>query len=145
MNRLVEFWNECDLHAAPYIHPRDMIEVGNEPEFADKRIFDHRQFISSDRFAQKDDKSFHLSLLPVPYQGNLETADIFILLLNPGLGLHDYYTNDDTMHSECLRHIIRQKLNGVKSPFLSLDPQFSWSGWVSVLGKKASKAPSRRR
>src|SRR5689334_11555911 len=87
---LVTYWKECDLSKPPYIHPADEEKVGKEREFSDRRPLDHAKFIKSDRFGLKNDTTFHLSLLPVPYQGNLAEADIFLIFLNPGLGLNDY-------------------------------------------------------
>jgi hypothetical protein len=138
MNSLVKYWNECDSKG-PYVHPADEKAIGKEAEFSDRRLLNHRKFIDSDRFGLSGDKTFHLSLLPVPYQGNLATADIFLLFLNPGLGLNDYYTDDDKLHSERHRRIIRQDLDGVDYPYLSLDPLFSWSGGFQYWEKKLRK------
>lgn len=53
----------------------------------------HREFIRHPAFG--DDSSLHLGLLPVPYQGNLSKADVFVIMLNPGLGLSDCQTEED--------------------------------------------------
>ena len=41
----------------------------------------------------KQDGRFHLSLNPVPYMGDVRTADIFLLMINPSAGYADYYTD----------------------------------------------------
>lgn len=42
-------------------------------------------------FGAPDDRRLHLGLLPTPFVGSLLDADIYVLLLNPGLGPMDYF------------------------------------------------------
>jgi hypothetical protein len=139
MNSLVEFWGKCDLKKPPFIHPYDDDKVESEREFADRLILNHQTFIRSTRFGKPKDKDFHLSLLPVPYIGNLDKADIVILLLNPGFGLSDYHTQDDAEHSRLLVKMIQQDFKGNDYPFLSLNPEMAWSGGFMWWEKKLSK------
>jgi len=85
--------------------------------------------VSSRWFGDFDDKRLHLSLLPAPYGGDLRNADIFVLLLNPGFVLTDYYA--ETCVPE-FRHRLEgmpaQNFYGIEFPFIRLDPAYCWHG-----------------
>ena len=88
MNILVEFWNRASLDKPPYVHPDDNLD--------EKKI--HKPFLSSFdsyeicfRENKFNPTGYLTGLLPQPYLGNLETADIFILMLNPGFHPIDLY------------------------------------------------------
>src|SRR6266516_3248053 len=88
---IVEIWNRLPLGSPPFIHPDDRpILERNRQTFSDTKL-DFDNFVKSERFGAFEDHRFHLSLLPVPYIGNLIKADIFILLLNPGFDFIDYF------------------------------------------------------
>jgi hypothetical protein len=73
-----------------------------------------------------DSKQFHLGLLPMPYQGNLRTAKVFLLSLNPGLGAHDYFGEHGVReYREELERNLRQDRDAA-FPFLL--PRHSWHG-----------------
>lgn len=136
MNSLVTFWSKFDFQRKPYIHPDDKEMFGDDPVFTDRGELNHRSFVQSDRFGSVGDKAFHLSLLPVPYIGDLRCAEIFVLLLNPGLGLSDYQADEDAVHTRMLRRTLEQDLSGVEFPFMSLNPDFAWSGGFQWWEKK---------
>ena len=135
---LVNFWNGCDLTIAPYAHPDDLavLRQGNGKHIdATPRDFD--DFIVSPRFGDFDDHRFHLSLLPVPYLGNIEKADIVVLALNPGFGFTDYYGESRVPAFRTrLEMSLRQSFKGIKFPFLGLAPEFCWHGGFSWWEKK---------
>jgi hypothetical protein len=140
MNSLVQFWRGCDLTAGPYFHPEDLrVLKAKFPKLIDLKIRTHRDFVNDPAFGTFDDVKFHLSLLPGPYQGNLGTADIVVLMLNPGLGLADYYTDDNVEHSAQVKKLIRQDLDGMEYPFISLNPEYSWTGGFRWWEKKLRK------
>ena len=105
MNELVQFWRECDLAQPPYIHKQDKPFIEAAQSIGVTNLSDHRAYIAHPTFGDENDSSLHLSILPVPYQGNLSKADIFIVLLNPGLGVSDYQTGEDELHAEHIRSI----------------------------------------
>jgi hypothetical protein len=125
MNALVKFW-KVPLRGNRLIHPKDEAEVGSAIEFSGSSMT-ARQFIKSELFGHERDKTFHLSLLPSPYMGNLDKADIFIVLLNPGLGLSDYITEEDPKLVRLMRRVITQSFTGISFPFINLDPDHAWS------------------
>ena len=95
------------------------------------------QFLASKRFGDLSDHRFHFSLLPIPYLGDLNRADIFVLQLNPGFNLNNYYAewNVPAFRRRVERNV-RQELDGVEFPFYSLDPELCWySGYRWWEGK----------
>jgi len=143
MDDLVEFWRRCDLDRPPYIHIDDKPYIDAAVNIGKTMLPSHRAFVEHSSFGDENDSSLHLSLLPVPYQGNLSQADIFIVMLNPGLGLSDYQTEEDQPHADQIRKIIRQDLADVKYPFLSLNPDYAWTGGFQWWEKKLRKVIKR--
>ena len=67
---------------------------------------------------------FDLSLLPVPYGGDLQVAEIFVLLLNPGFAFADYYAETRVPeYRHRLERTLAQDFDGTDFPFLWLDPE----------------------
>jgi hypothetical protein len=67
-------------------------------------------------------------LLPHPFGGDLLTARVVILMLNPGLGPHDCFgelTQPD-FRDALLANLRREPVNG--GGFMFLDPHFGWHG-----------------
>ena len=104
---LVEFWREFSGRESDNLHPRDRIfefENGRKSKglkFADSELLHHgatdfREYVSGPDFGKEEDYRFHVNLLPSPYIGNLETPDIFVLLLNPGLNHGDYLAETES-------------------------------------------------
>jgi hypothetical protein len=81
---LVAFWRECNLDGPPFAHPKDWPVLRQWPRHIDAEPKDFTTFISDPCFGDFADHRFRLSLLPIPYVGDLRSADIIILLLNPG-------------------------------------------------------------
>lgn len=139
LNDLVRFWDRCDLDTAPYVHPDDKPFIDAATRVKATNLPNHQAFMNHATFGAETDHSLHLSLLPVPYQGNLATANIFIVVLNPGLGLSDYQTQHDSQHADQIRKIIRQDFTGVPYPFLSLNPEYAWTGGFHWWQRKLHK------
>lgn len=112
-NPLLKFWNNVDLDRPPYQHKDDAIK---DRRIARKTQFDDRHPIT--------DCELHLCLLPQPYFGSLDRADIVFLLNNPGLCSQDYLLEQrcQAYRSELIS-TIRQKRNS----HLFLDPDWAWT------------------
>jgi hypothetical protein len=92
-------------------------------------VYRWRDYYAAPDFCAPKDHRLHLGLLPQPFIGNLRRASIYVLLLNPGLGPHDYYSEYEVpAFREALLANLRQDFRGSSVPFLFLDPQFSWHG-----------------
>ncbi len=133
LNKLITFWRHCDFKAPPYFHPQDESVLREVIDLSDTvPVNSLKEFVTGKTFGAFDDKQFHLSLLPVPYGGNIEQADIIILLLNPGFHISDYHAE---LHMPAYREKaianIRQSDTKTEFPFIWLDPQFCWhSGFM---------------
>jgi hypothetical protein len=129
LDEFIKFWRKCKLETPPFAHPADLPMLKRDNgKFADLDAVDFDAFVAGKRFGDFDDHRFHLSLLPVPYNGNLRRADIVILLLNPGFSYTDYWAETKVPEFRNRRaDTLRQSFKrNVKFPFLSLDPQFCW-------------------
>jgi hypothetical protein len=132
-NELVNFWRRCSLAVPPFAHPDDLpILRQNGATFIDEEPTDFDAFIAGPRFGDFADHRLHLSLLPIPYSGDLSRAKIVILLLNPGFSYTDYWAENKMPDlRKRLEDNLRQSFKGVEFPFLWLDPQFCFhSGFV---------------
>lgn len=133
-DNLIKFWKAFNEETAPHIHPKDenlisptnmgFIKTTNNASFSD--------YINGDTFGTFNDPRFDLSLLPIPYGGDLNKADIFILLLNPGLSYTDYYGEFEvSAYRNALTKNLHQDLLSEEFPFLWLNPMFCWhSGFI---------------
>lgn len=75
------------------------------------------------------DTRLHLSLMPIPFLGNLETARVVVLYQNPGLSSTDYFGEFEVQgFSDRLLANLRGELAETEYPFLFLDPSISWHG-----------------
>jgi hypothetical protein len=146
-SNLIKFWRNCPIDSKLLAHPEDLNLLTRRgavlPESMPQSF---ESFIAAPRF---DDWRMHLKLLPQPYAGDLRKAEIFILLLNPGLGYTDYW-GESRMKSfrRQLENNLRQELEGIEFPFLWLNPEFCWHGgfvwWEKKLRDVASLIASEK-
>ena len=125
---LVEFWRKFVPEKAPFFHPDDREVLDNNGCLPNEtEPIDHESYLASTRFGEPNDTRFHLSLLPVPYVGDVVNAEITVLLLNPGFQHSEYWaeTAVPAFRDRLLRNIRQDFLPG-ESPFFCLDPQFCW-------------------
>jgi hypothetical protein len=130
---LIDFWQSCRLEEPPFAHPDDwsvLNRVGGRHIDAEPKDF--AAFVAGARFGDFGDSRLHLSLLPIPYGGDLRAAEIVILLLNPGFSFTDYYAETRVpMYRTRLERTLAQDFGGIEFPFLWLDPEYCWhSGFV---------------
>ncbi len=141
---IVKFWNRLPLGTPPFVHPDDRpILEQNRRSLSDTKL-DFDNFVNSDRFGAFQDHRFHLSLLPVPYVGDLIKADIFILLLNPGFDFVDYFAEwRMTKFKKSLEKNLRQRFRQADFPFLYLNPEFCWHGGFTWWERKFRDVATR--
>ncbi len=107
------------------------------------------EFRSHPEFDFHGDPRVHLGLLPIPFLGNLGTADVFILLLNPGLTPMDYLAEErNPGYREALGANLRQETPEGLPDFFILAPDFAWhpgfSYWNGKLRELAKEAERQR-
>jgi hypothetical protein len=142
-NSLIKFWSAFDPHpsvAGLHVHPLDRKWFeDNQPVVLEQPVETFDRFLAGPRFGRKDDDRLHLSLLPAPFHGNLRTAKIFILLMNPGFATSDYYAEEDHEFRSASIANLRQKGIDRQFPYFSLNPKFAWSGayqWIESRMRK---------
>ena len=92
----------------------------------------------------KDRKKLHLNRIPVPYVGDVSKASIFILTLNPGHELADYYFEfEDDAYRQALVNNLKQENLDPKFPFFYLNPRFSTTGGYSYWFPKFKEVITR--
>ena len=64
---------------------------GSEPSGEARAFRSERELLGHQGFDFLGSGVLHLGLLPMPFAGRLDRADIFILLLNPGFRPSDYF------------------------------------------------------
>ena len=142
---LVAAWRECPLEHPPFLLP------GDEALTSERLAVVHESFesfIGGSGFDIRRDRRLHLGLIPIPYVGSLETAKVFVLLLNPGLHAGDYFAEERVpAYRAALIRNLRQEASGDAYPFFGLNPSFSWhpgfSYWDGRL-HTVTRALSRR-
>lgn len=128
-NQLIQFWNDCALLAPPYIHPQDLELISRNHWRSEEDPVDFKTYVASSRFGDREDFRFHLALMPTPYVGNIDKADIVVLMLNPGFDHSDYWAEYSVPDLRTrLRQTLVQSFEGADFPFLFLDPDFCWHG-----------------
>jgi hypothetical protein len=124
---LINYWRRFKpVPGQPNIHPDDEAWMQeNWPDVLTGKLYKSwSSYTSGERFGMHDNL-LHLSLIPVPYAGDLENAEIIILLTNGGFGDGDYFFEDHARQT--LLDNLSQK-HGRDFPFFCLNPDLAWSG-----------------
>lgn len=127
---LLDAWASWQPREPPFILDGD-VEVLDSERSVRARIShgSWRQAYGAGDFAAPGDTRLHLGLLPFPFCGDVRSATIYLLLLNPGLGPHDYYGEHEVPeYRKALVENLQQTFRRDRAPFLFLDPQYSWHG-----------------
>ena len=123
-HRLIRNWRNCSFDSKPYLLPGDQSLLQHKESICVSSSFD--EFIDSN-FGSYSNTSLHIGLMPIPYVGNLEKANIYVLMSNPGLSYGDYYAEDTSqIYKNALIRNIRQEFEDTDFPFLFLNPRFAW-------------------
>ncbi|MEY9785409.1 hypothetical protein [Sinorhizobium fredii] len=141
MCELRNFWDEAALDRAPYVHPRDAIPA----KHTQPGISSYSEFLKAFEGGLLSETALHLSLLPQPYHGDLENAEILLLLINPGLSACDYHIEQ---HYPAFRDQLMASIRQERRNHLFLDPKWAWTSgfvwWESKLRDVARVIASER-
>jgi hypothetical protein len=123
MHAFLSAWRRFQCEQAPYVLPGD--ESVLNPQCC-RRFSGWKGFIADPEFGAPRRSKFHLDLLPTPFVGNLRTACVYLLMLNPGFGSHDYFGEYEVpeFHTALINNLRQARSNS----FFFLDPRFSWHG-----------------
>ncbi len=111
------------------MHPEDLPVIQKLGcEVVEDKPARFRDFVIGPDFGRYDHR-LNLNLLPVPYSGDLRTAEIVVLLLNPGFTLADYWGEFEIPKlRQRLVATLQQSTAKSEFPFMWLDPEFCWHG-----------------
>jgi hypothetical protein len=128
-HELIRSWRQCQLNNPPFVLPQDSVLL--YPKYRKNvticETFD--EYIHSAVFGQQVDHTAHLGLIPTPYMGNLARADVFILMMNPGLQAANYYVEEkDANVRAALQNNLFQRGLDKRYPFIWLNPEFAYNG-----------------
>jgi predicted nucleotidyltransferase len=125
---MFEFWRSYAFGGPPFVHPDDNALLRGRIDFtqASNSSADLGAFLRGHGFQPPQRDRFAVSLYPVPYIGDLATAEIIVLLLNPGYELADVWEMEHPEFKAALRETIYQDLANRQFKFICIDPQFSW-------------------
>lgn len=128
--KLIDLWSAWRPNSMPYVLDADNEILANDRSREATVVFENWQAAYQDRgFCAPGDTRLHLGLLPIPFVGDLRRASVYVLLLNPGLGPHDYFGEHEVpRYREALLRNLHQQVSGGEFPFLFLNPEFSWHG-----------------
>lgn len=127
---LLKSWAAWAPTSTPYVLDADRTILLSDQSLRSTVVTNSwKDAIERHDFCAEDDPRLHLGVLPEPFTGNLGTASIFILLLNPGLGPTDYYGEYEVpAFREARLRNLRQEFTRDRLAFCMLDPQFAWHG-----------------
>ncbi len=137
MHELLTTWRNFSTNIGPYILPGDeaLLQEGHYCN-----ITSWSRYVRDREFGAPGDKRFHLGLLPQPFQGDIESASVYILMSNPGLGPADYYGEYEVPeYKDAMINNLKQTAANRRNPFLFLDPRFSWHGGYKYWHSKFTK------
>lgn len=132
--RLIHAWREWEVSEENLL-PGDEVLRG---DCEDQTLYfkSYSEFASSESFWDSKETRVHLGLLPIPYVGCLQRAQMLILLANPGLHVGDYYAEEfnKAYRKSLILNIYQEEQD---YPFLFLNPDFHWTPggeyWTSRL------------
>jgi hypothetical protein len=130
MTNLLDAWSKWSEASVPYVLEEDK-EVLNSIRSTKSTVAykSWAEVYKSKDFAAPGDTRLHLGLLPHPFCGDVENAEIYILMLNPGYGPHDYFGEFEVPeYRKAVLANLKQSFTSETLPFFLLDPQFSWHG-----------------
>jgi len=113
-----------------------------DPAIAKRFTIHHpswKHFLKDPHFNSFDPKGLHLSLIPKPFIGNIDSAPVVILTLNPGWKPIDYFAEHCVkQYRRALVANLRLGFKKSRFPNVFLNPEFSWhSGFTYWHGRLA--------
>jgi hypothetical protein len=127
---LLKAWKQWEMRSPPYVLEADRPHLETaKSRNAITQWSNWPRYLADENFGERGDTNLHLGLIPQPFIGNIKTAKIYILLLNPGLGPHDYFGEFKVRtFKNSLLNNLKQDFSQSDYPFMFLDPQYSWHG-----------------
>lgn len=132
LNSLIKAWSKPNFSPG-----RRNILPGDEQVMKDVATVDCRSWSKYCTGAPESPEAFHTSLMPMPWVGNLRTAKVFLLQLNPGFGAHDYFGEHRVREYRAMLQANLRQAEGHAFPFLG--PEHSWHGGATYWAPRLRK------
>ena len=141
MHRLMQQWGKWSPDKPPFILRADeeVLASARSLAFTAPLYTNWEDVYSQPELGAPGDRKIQLGLIPHPFCGDIQNAEIYILMLNPGYGPQDYFAELEVpAYREAAINNVRQELNDEDYPFYMLNPKFSWSSGFVWWHKKFS-------
>lgn len=142
LDQLIETWSKWQPKGPPHIFHGDEDAIADLKNRKSRKgpcertceFTSWNEYHRDSEFGAPDDTRLHLGLFPSPFSGNVRTAKVFVLMLNPGCVPTDYFGQYERPGFEkaLLRNLSQQNVTGL----MGLDPQFAWSAGFQYWNKK---------
>lgn len=125
-SELVAAWRLLSVDKPPYVLEGDDLLLEDDRGVTIESI---DELVAHPLFDFSGSGVLHLGLLPVPFVGDLQHADIFILLQNPGFRPTNYYQEfQDKAFRTALVDNLAQRPSPDGFSFFPLNPRFCYGG-----------------
>jgi hypothetical protein len=122
----ISFWRGFSLNGPVYFHPDDQNILKKNRDLVDFEAICFSELISERRKKGFKDK-LRLSLISVPFSGDLRKADIIVLQLNPIFSFSRYFVeNNSSAYRQRLEANLKKNFSDIQYPFIGLDPSVCW-------------------
>jgi len=122
IKKLVDHWKTYKpKRSFPKFHLKDEDEI-NAKSINEINVCSVSAYLNAHNL-----NKIHAALQPVPYVGNLQTADLFLLMINPSVALGSYGTQSK---KEFQKELTKER-HQTRSSCLALDPAFWWTSWFT--------------
>lgn len=150
MQSLIQAWAKWSSSKPPFILRADEAVLSSHKSLA-ATAPNHSNWkgvYSQPDLGKSGDSRLQLGLIPHPFCGDVINAEIYILMLNPGYGPHDYFAELEVpAYREAALKNLKQNFDGEDYPFYFLNPEFAWSGgfvwwhkkFASIIGEISQK------
>lgn len=148
-NDFFAFWRQLDRNTLPRVHPEDLPVFKNHDGWL-TAFSTWDDFIKHQEWNAPDyDLKLQTSVIPLPYWGNLESASVVLLMLNPGFRPIDVWaTTQCPGWADMLWQNLHQEYAPGELHFNFLDPQLAWhtgfAYWTSRFQSTLMQIQSRQ-
>lgn len=139
MHRLLKEWAEWSPNKLPFILQADeeVLFTARSRAFTAPIYTEWEDVYSQPELGKPGDNKLQLGVIPHPFCGDILNAEIYLLMLNPGYGAHDYFAELEVpTYREAALKNLRQEIDNKGYPFYLLNPEFAWSGGYAWWHKK---------
>jgi hypothetical protein len=136
---LLEAWQDWEKSEPPFVLEADRVALASTRSMlaTEQSYTEWQDVYVGDEFGKPGDRKLHLGLVPHPFCGDLRKAQVYLLMLNPGYGTHDYFAELEVPdYVAAAEKNLKQSFTEDDYPFFLLNPKFAWTGGYMWWHKK---------